>query len=80
MVVVIAPICAMAALVLFFLFPLWIMDKRDFEDSPEARHRRQRWRLNAYKLVLFTLFLIYPGVSRTVLAMLVCVDVNGKVS
>jgi len=38
---------------------------------------RKRVRRIMWKLVLFTLFLIYPGVSADVLGMLVCKDING---
>lgn len=32
----------------------------------------------AWKLMLFTLFLLYPGVSSSILGMFVCRDINGK--
>lgn len=72
-----APVFAFVVLLLFWLIPLWICDKRDFNDNPQNRITRRRWRTNAAKLVLFTLFLIYPGISRQMLGMLVCIPVEG---
>lgn len=47
----------------------------------QARDRRKAYRLMFFKLVLFTLFLVYPSVSRQVLAFLVCTNVsNGSAS
>jgi len=46
-------------------------------DSSEQRDFRKRARRIFWKLILFTLFLIYPGVSSTVMSLFVCKDIGG---
>jgi hypothetical protein len=45
-------------------------------DDPFYRERRRTWRLHFTKALLFTLFLVYPGVSSRVLSIYLCKEVN----
>lgn len=62
-------------LALIYLLPAYYLDKQKYADRSQAgmlnaamkRSRRKFW-----KLVLFTMFLLYPGVSSSVLSIFVC--------
>jgi len=54
-----------------------VANRRDFNDDDTQRRRRREWLHKTYRLALFTLFLLYPGVSSSVLAMFTCHDVEG---
>jgi len=51
---------------------MFIADSRDMSDSDHARMSRKRIRRKFWKMVLFTLFLVYPGVSKQVLSYFDC--------
>jgi len=75
--ITITPIAVLILVFLFYWVPRYIRsvqrhDDYDLRRAAEKRSRRQFW-----KLFLFTLFLIYPGVSSTVLRLFVCENVNG---
>jgi len=53
-------------------------DSRDFSDDPRLRKQRKGYRLKFWKLLLFTLFLLYPSVSSTILKYFVCREINGS--
>lgn len=48
---------------LFFLVPLLIANRRDMADDDSGRERRARLIRKFSKIVMFTLFLLYPGQS-----------------
>lgn len=75
--IALVPPAIFAALILFYLFPLWVLDKRDMADSDRYRIKRQVSRIKFWKLTLFTLFLIYPYVSANSFKFFVCRSVNG---
>ena len=70
------PIAVLLLVFIFFLLPRWVRDIRDEEDYDLRRAARERSQRIFWKLFLFTLFLIYPGVSSTVLRLFVCREVQ----
>lgn len=54
------------------------VDSRDFSDDPRLRKQRKGYRLKFWKLLLFTLFLLYPSVSSTILKYFVCREINSS--
>lgn len=77
LVVTITPICIMAALLVFFFVPMMLYDRCDYSDDDSSRVSHARARRMFWKLVLFTIFLVYPNVSATVLGVFVCKEVDG---
>eukprot|EP00808_Paulinella_micropora_P002032 g81900.t1 len=57
-----------------FWLPELAVESKEIDPLHQARKRT--WR-KFWKLVLFTLFLVYPSVSATVVAAFVCQDING---
>jgi len=76
-VITMTPVGVLVALLLFFLLPSYYFDTTDMSDNANFRANRKRSRRQFWKLVLFTLFLMYPGVSSTVLSFYVCKDIEG---
>lgn len=76
-VVALAPIAVVLLLVLFFLLPLYVANSLDVSDDDTKRKKRTRWLNNFVRLLLFTMFLIYPKVSSRVLGFFACKDVSG---
>jgi hypothetical protein len=56
---------------------LTLMERRDIRDTDEVRQQYRLWRAKALKLMAFALFLIFPNISRMVLSMFVCREVEG---
>jgi len=72
------PIGVLALISLFLLVPLKIRDRRDYKDDNTARNIRDQWRGKSYRLLLWTLFLLYPATSARILSMFVCRSIDGK--
>jgi len=77
LVITITPVVIFIALVLFFLVPTYIMDRLDFSDLQERRMARKKTRRTFWKLILFTLFLMYPSISFRVLMFFLCRNIDG---
>ena len=61
LVAVFAPLGLMLLLFLAMFVPTWIGDHFDLSDQETDRQKRQLIRAKTIRLLLFTLFLIYPG-------------------
>jgi len=72
-----APLAILVLVFLFYWVPRYIRSVQTEQDYELRRGAEQRSRRQFWKLFLFTLFLIYPGVSSTVLRLFVCRDING---
>jgi len=72
------PIGAFVLLLIFYLFPLWVCDKRDMSDHGRFRLKHKQAQGQFIKMALFTSFLLYPTVSRTIFSILNCRDIAGK--
>merc|ERR1740117_2020787 len=72
------PIGVFVALVVFFLVPTLIMDRFDMDDEDENRNKRLKHRSQFFKLVCFSIFLMYPTVSSSIFAVFECKEVNGS--
>lgn len=59
-------------LLLFFLVPSLIVDRWDMADHDVYRERARITRLNFWKLCAFSLFLLYPLVSSSLLGVFAC--------
>jgi hypothetical protein len=57
---------------------MYYIDQRDFSDDDSKRAARKRTLRKFWKLCLFTVFLMYPGVSSVVLSLFVCKDIYGN--
>jgi uncharacterized membrane protein len=77
LVITITPLVILAMIFLFYLLPMYWFDRRDMVDQSMYRAARKRSRRRFWKLILFTIFLMYPIVSRNVMAMFVCKTING---
>jgi len=75
---IIIPAGVIAVLSCLFLIPLYAFDRADFGDDDHSKLRRKKYRLLFYKAIIFTLFLIYPAVSRQVISFFNCETINGK--
>jgi hypothetical protein len=65
----------LAALV--FVLPLVILNRRDMQDDDSQRRKRANWTSKLAKIILFSLFLLYPGMSSKTLGFFACKEVNG---
>jgi len=74
----IVPLLVLLALVLVYIVPLLVFDRLDMADSFVRRQERQEKRAKFWKLVLFTLFLLFPAVSSSVLSFFACREVDGS--
>jgi len=70
----IIPVLLITGVILFVLIPGYIANSGS---TPEGRTARKIVRKKTWKLVLFTLFLVYPSVSSFVLRLYVCKYVDG---
>jgi len=61
---------------LLFSLGIRCADRYDMADDDTMRNRRQRYRQMLWRVILFTLFLIYPSMSAKVLSMFVCYEVD----
>jgi hypothetical protein len=77
LVVSLVPLVILGIISIAVLIPLCWLDRTDMSDEEEKRLKRQSLRQKYSRLVLFTLFLLYPGVSSSILSMFVCEKVNG---
>ena len=68
------PIMFMVVLFLLYLLPEQL---RNNNRTVKDRQRLFRYRTNYWRMFLYTLFLIYPGVSTSILGHYVCKDVYG---
>jgi len=66
-------------LVLFLVYyaPSLVRDRMDISDRDDYRHRRSTSRRQFWKLTIFTILLIYPFVSSTVVKYFNCREVEG---
>jgi len=74
----VTPIGIFALITLLFLAPSWIRDRFDMSDSDTMRAVRATRRRKFWRLIMFTVFLMYPKLSSTMLSMFVCKTVNGQ--
>jgi hypothetical protein len=74
------PIGLVIAISLLYLLPRYLAARAQSarEEVEYAVRQHKRIRRMAWKLMLFTLFLLYPGVSSSILGMFVCRDIHGK--
>ena len=70
--VTLTPLAMLVCIFFFFLLPMYYCDRRDMSDSEHYRLARKRTRRKFWKLVLFTVFLGYPGVSAICLSLFQC--------
>jgi len=74
-----SPIIVFIVISFLFLVPLYLIDSRDkFLDDDSHKKHRQKLRFQYYKLCLFTLFLIYPGLSSSIFSFYHCMSVQGR--
>lgn len=72
------PIAILLLLLGFFYLPLWIHNNVDSLQEQLAKQQRHNHLNRQFvKLVLFTVFLLYPFVSKTVLGVFNCIEVDG---
>jgi hypothetical protein len=43
------------------MLPVWLYDRYDMSDDNTSRERHKIWWRYLWRIVLFTLFLLYPG-------------------
>jgi hypothetical protein len=72
MVVTLLPILGLGLGIGTFYVLVYVINRRDFSDDATHREKRLHWRRKATRLVLFTLFMIYPGVSSYILNAFAC--------
>jgi hypothetical protein len=60
-VITLVPPLGLAVVSVFFFALLRCVDRRDLRDSNKGRLRRFQYRQHYWRIVLFTLFLLYPG-------------------
>jgi len=72
LVFVATPIALFALLFVLYFVPILIMERVDVSDDDARRLRFQNLRRKFMKLVIFTIFLIYPSVSAVTLRLYVC--------
>jgi len=77
LIVTFTPMGVLAALFFFFLLPLHWFISHDLRDDPTLRNRVKLLRHRFWKLVLVTVFLMYPGVSSIVMSFFICRTVAG---
>ena len=64
-------------LLLVFCLPMHLKDRTDMSDDRSAMKKRKVRRAQLQKLIAFTLFLMYPTVSKTVFSTFECRTVSG---
>jgi len=68
----ITPIAVLGAVGLFFYIPMYLIDRYDMQDYNARREKLKLLRMRCLRLIVFTVFLIYPGVSSKVLSYFLC--------
>lgn len=71
------PFAVAVCLLLFFFLPMYFVDKHDLSDDDQGRNQRMLRRSQLSKLLCFSVFLMYPTVSSTVLSVFECKQVDG---
>lgn len=71
------PVGVLTLVFCLFYIPIRLRERFDVADDDAARERRRQQKQYFTKIILFTLFLMYPGVSRKVLETFVCRDIDG---
>lgn len=74
LIVVLSPVCIFVSILLFYYVPRYV-GCLCFQDMSKTEMLRAK--MNFWKMTLFLLFLIYPGVSSTILRHYVCKDIDG---
>jgi hypothetical protein len=64
------PVFLIGLLVVFFYLPVFC--KKGADSAAKKRRRREFWRL-----VMFTLFLVFPSLSNKIFSVFVCINVEG---
>jgi hypothetical protein len=77
MVITLLPMIGLSLGLATFWAVVAIVNARDFNDDATKRDKRLVWRRKAVRLLLFSLFLIYPGVSGYILNTFACKEVAG---
>lgn len=72
----VTPVLAMGMLAAGFFSLMWLLDRRDNNDDTLLVRVKRKAQFT--RLMLFTLFLLYPGVSARVLGFFACREVEGK--
>lgn len=57
------------------MFLLWALEKRDDSDRDDARWKRAKARATFWRVLVFTMFLCYPAISREIFSYFRCVAV-----
>jgi len=70
------PILLILGILIFYHLPSYLRDRLDYRDTVLYRNANILRRRGVIKLILFTLFLIYPFISSTVLNFFVCIQVD----
>lgn len=76
LVLVLVPLILIPAIMILVFGCLWLADRRDFSDNEEPRQRRAIYRLKSWRLLLFTIFLVYPGINITFIHPCHCTFIN----
>jgi hypothetical protein len=74
LVVSLAPVSIFLLVSIFYLFPKYL--GKAFHDEDSAARKRSRKKF--WRMLLFSLFLIYPIVSSTVLRIFICKEIEGE--
>ena len=72
LVVTLLPIGLFIVILFFYLVPVRLYLRRDFSDEQDRKKAMKRAEKSFWKLVLFTVFLLYPSVSRFVSSAALC--------
>lgn len=72
------PVAVFILLLIGFVVPSVLLERREkYTDADTKRLRGRRMRAQLMKLILFTVFLLYPHVSSSVLGVFNCIEVEG---
>ncbi len=77
MVVGCLPVVIVLGLLSWFYLPFYFVQNHDLVDQLVKEQRKSHQNRRFIKLSLFTAFLLYPFVSRTILTVYNCIDVEG---
>lgn len=72
------PVGVLSLLVLCVVVPIAFINKTDYEDENTARLKRRRHLNQAWTLLLFCLFLLYPWITLQLLQFGICVRVENE--
>lgn len=71
------PICAALVLVVFFAIGVFMSDTTSLENQMEKGQRHSGYWRQFVRLLLFTVFLLYPLVSKSAIGVFNCITVEG---